>query len=79
MCGVSRCEGWVQASPSPSTADTPAPAADPNGARRAARADEVALDHPGPSLTFGGNIIETDSDPYRLAHIKARRQVAASV
>lgn len=29
-------------------------------------------------LTFGGNIIEPDSDPYRLDHTKARQQVAAS-
>lgn len=28
-------------------------------------------------LTFGGNIIETDSGSYRLAHTRARRQVAA--
>jgi transposase len=29
-------------------------------------------------LTFGGNIIETGSDSYRLAHTKARQQAAAS-
>jgi DNA replication protein DnaC len=29
-------------------------------------------------LTFGGNIIETGSDSYRLAHTKARQQTAAS-
>jgi DNA replication protein DnaC len=28
-------------------------------------------------LTFGGNIIETGSDSYRLAHTRARRQTTA--
>lgn len=28
-------------------------------------------------LTFGGNIIETGSDSYRLAHTKARQQTTA--
>lgn len=29
-------------------------------------------------LTFGGNIIETGSDSYRLAHTKARQQATAA-
>jgi DNA replication protein DnaC len=29
-------------------------------------------------LTFGGNIIESGSDSYRLAHNKARRQATAA-
>ncbi len=29
-------------------------------------------------LTFGGNIIETGSDSYRLAHTKARQQATSA-
>lgn len=29
-------------------------------------------------LTFGGNIIETGSDSYRLAHSKTRQQATAA-
>ncbi|MDQ1041320.1 hypothetical protein QFZ75_007736 [Streptomyces sp. V3I8] len=29
-------------------------------------------------LTFGGNIIETGSDSYRLAHTRARQQATAA-